>query len=391
MPAAAATGIRPPTTLVGMPAHITASSALDLLSFVPELVGFPPENSLVLVTFSGKTCSGTLRANLPDSGDGSRRQGILTRYVASLVDLVGRIKGIDTVVPVVFTAASCCTGTPHARLLARLETALADQGYDVHEFYVAADGWGRPGEQPRPRDELDSACQLRRLDPDALPVLGAPAEAARLPAADPDLLRRTAQAIDALEAAARAPEPLWFASYSANWSPDEIGPTAAALTARLLAVPWARDVLLITWTWGAAAGRRAVRFQDRYVEGERVDDEQIALALVGRGGMGRPGGDGILRAIEVLRAVAILLPEPERCPCLAALAWLNWALGRSSVATEYVSAALTIDRAYSFAQLVNDILQRGTLPEWAFAGAGDRLARSSVDENGPEWSDGIPV
>ena len=53
-------------TLVAMPERIVATDTLDLLSHVPELIGFEPERSLVLITMSGSTTCGTFRVDVPD-------------------------------------------------------------------------------------------------------------------------------------------------------------------------------------------------------------------------------------------------------------------------------------------------------------------------------------
>ncbi|GAB2461743.1 hypothetical protein HD599_001011 [Conyzicola lurida] len=48
------------------------------------------------------------------------------------------------------------------------------------------------------------------------------------------------------------------------------------------------------------------------------------------------------------------------------LAWLNWALGRSSVAHRFVVAAAEIDDEYGLVEIISTMLDRGFLPEWAF-------------------------
>ena len=59
----------------------------------------------------------------------------------------------------------------------------------------------------------------------------------------------------------------------------------------------------------------------------------------------------------------------SRCceqPLLASLGWLSWALGRGSVAGEYVRRAREADPEYGFAELLDTMLGNGMLPEWAF-------------------------
>ena len=399
MPVGRTTGIRSRVTLVAMPDHVVATDPLELLSFVPELIGFEPANSLVLVTLRGTRTSGTLRVDLPGSdpggsleccagpgkavraGETGAPQGEerLTEYVSALLGMACRIPGANGLVPVVFTNGSCAAGTPHKELFVRLRSAARTAGFTVcDELYVAADGWGRADRPPRARAELDAAWRLRRLDPDSAPVGAPPAEEATLPAVGSKLRERTEAAMAALSSDDRVPDPVWFAEYSAGWPAADIGPAAAALTAAVLARPWARDIVLFTWAWGRSAGLRASRFQERHLRGDPVLDEDFALALAGRGGIGRPRIKDVSHAIELVRQVAARLREGERGPCLASLAWLQWALGRGSIAAEYARAALSADPDHGFAQLVHTMLERGMLPEWCFEdGAPDAPSRRS--------------
>jgi hypothetical protein len=291
----------------------------------------------------------------------------LAEYASSVVGMVCRIPGANGVIPIIFTDEPCAAGAPGAELFARLRVASRAAGFLVRDqLFVAADGWGRVGSRPRARAELDSAWRLRRLDPDAADVGLSPSEEAVLPSVPGQLVERTAAALAALGSRQRTPDPVWFAEYSARWRPNDIGPAAAALTAAILGQPWARDVVLFTWAWGSSVGTRALRFQERHLRGDSPVDEDIALALAGRGGIGRPHPHAVTHAIDLLRQVAARLPAENRCPCLASLAWLNWALGRGSVAGEYARAALAVGPDHGFAQLIHTVVERGMLPEWAF-------------------------
>jgi hypothetical protein len=360
-------------TLVAMPERIVATDTLDLLSHVPELIGFEPERSLVLITMSGSTTCGTFRVDLPDRPARDKRgrppKGVaLAEYAATVVGMACRVRRADAVVPIVFTDDSCAGGTPHAELFAELRTAAVSAGFTVRDaLFVASDGWGHEGEAARPRDELDAAWRLRRLDPDCLPVHDPPAREAELPEVDAAEIERTRSALDALRLEKRMPDPIWFAEFSAGWRTSAVGPASAALTARVFDDPSSRDVVLFTWMWGRTTGRRAWRFREQCATGAPVADEEIAMALVGLGRMPRPSAQGARRGIELVRHVAARLPAAERAPCLASLAWLNWALGRGSVAGEYVRAAHEADPGYPFAGLVETLLDAGALPEWAFA------------------------
>lgn len=358
-----------------MPAHVIASDPLDLLTLVPELIGFEPQNSLVLVAFRGARTCGALRVDLPDATASS---GQIRLWAQSALGVVRRLHDVDAVLPVVVTDEACDGGEPRGELVERLRRQASSMRLRISgPLYEACDAWGSYGGERRARGELDAARRLRRLDPDAAPVRGRPGEEVELDAVDDALVTRTATLLERLDDAGRSgesveqvPDPVWFAGYCAGWDPDAVGPAAAALTAHVLEQPWARDVALFTWAWGRAAGRRAFRFQERWRRGGPLRDERLASALAGEAVLGRPSVSGVEHAIGLLRRVAALLPATRRAPVLSSLAWLSWALGRGSVAGGYVALARECDAGYGFAELVETMLDRSMLPQWAFGSGG---------------------
>jgi hypothetical protein len=355
-----------------MPAHVIASRPLDLLAVIPELIGFEPSDSLVLVALHGTTTCGTLRIDLPSQAERASEQ--LTAYASTALGFVCKMRGAEAVLPVVFTERSCDGGEPCEALVAALRAQASAAGLRVPDvLYVTADAWGSYGAARRARSELDAARELRRLDPDFSVVHESASAEAMLSAEDPARVARTSALLEDLENASRSqhgmesvPDPVWFAEYSLGWDPEGIGPAAAALTAHVLGRPWARDVALFTWSWGRGAGQRALRFQERWRRGAPLRDERLATALAGAATLGRPSAEAVEHAIAMLRRVAAMLPDDRRAPVLASLAWLNWALGRSSVASRYAVRARECDPRYGFAELVETMLGRGLLPEWAF-------------------------
>ncbi|MHA7987112.1 DUF4192 family protein [Rathayibacter sp. CAU 1779] len=377
-----------------MSEHLVASDPLSLLSVVPDLVGFEPRESLVLVTFCGKTSSGTFRVDLPPdappapegpldecaSSESEHERATTPRQLATaLLESVRRIPGVDRILPIVYTDASCADGPPHIGMVSEIgRAASARRIRMIDALYVAADGWGSYTGEARPRREVDAVTRLRRLDPD-VPDLGpSPREAAMLPPVSERDRRRTATALAAVDHDGSDVDPVWLAGYSAGWRPGDVGPAASALLTGVLADPAARDVLLYTWAWGSRAGRRAVRFQERFLRGGPVVDARFAAAFSGAATLGRPDVPSVEHAIALLRRVAAHLAETQRAPALAALAWLSWTLGRSSVAGEYVRQARAADPSYGLAELLDAILSHGVLPEWAFiADSSSRAGRRS--------------
>jgi hypothetical protein len=80
----------------------------------------------------------------------------------------------------------------------------------------------------------------------------------------------------------------------------------------------------------------------------------------------RPEVARVESAVLLVKQLAASAPRPCRPPLLCMLAWLNWALGRSSVADRFVRVAEELDPTYGLAEVLRSVLDRGMLPEWAF-------------------------
>lgn len=352
---------------------VVASDSLSLLALIPELIGFEPTSSMVLVTFRAGSSCAAVRVDLPpDDGGGGRvggaRSDELRRFATTLIGIVCRVQGVDGLLAVTYGECTRPGDAPATELVAELRRAASDAGFKLLDaLYVSSHGWGDyEGCRHGDRAELDAALGLRRADPDATELRPSPREEAALPVASAAEKRRAAQALTVLRSRDDRPDPVWFAEYSASWPDGRTGPVAAALTAHVLSQPFARDAALFTWGWGSRFGRRALRFEERHRQGQPPDDAQIALGLAGKGGLPRPSEHGVQRAIRLLRQVAATVTGADGAPMLASLAWLNWALGRGSVAAEYVDQARTADPDYPFAELIETMLDAGMLPEWVF-------------------------
>lgn len=364
----------------------TATDAATLIAMVPELVGFVPQDSLVLVVFSGRRSCGTYRVNLPDPDRPERYK----HYVTTLLGMLCRLRGADGVLPIVYTddRYAECDGIPRATLAARVLERARSAGFRVLDAYcVAADGWGSylGSQRRRDRGSLDAARQARRGAPDARPVAATPEAEAALPSVT---LQGSSETLDALAAVS--------AQQLRECSPVELaesvvrsGATVSAHTAALLALvaesPADRDVLLYTWAWGPAVGQQAGALNARLLGAEITgatldslgeDERDLALALGGRSRLPRPPVGRVLQAAAALKAAAALAPEELRCPLLTMLAWLHWSLGRGSVAGAFLDRARALNEAYPLAVLLGRLVESGSIPEWAYSGS-DRPARAA--------------
>ena len=402
-----------------MPTIVKAARAEDFLAIVPRLVGFAPKDSIVLVAFRGRRTCGAIRFDLP----GTKTAASVTdetmpddtnaefhrRVATTIVGTLSKIPGVDAVVPVVYTDERFADSAriPRGPFVGSVIDRLRYSGFRVRDaLCVAADGWG---------SYLDDTCPPSGRPLAAItdsPVLvGLPADDAQADAVEQGavlpsvtlfraervarLVRRFAELIDgdtalgdtALDNTAARYAQINRAIGLPSWrEPGEVesllgtpaafeailrhpcgdlDPVVAAFVIATVRSPAMRDVIMLQWAFDLETGVRVLRDARRFALGAPADELDSAVLMLGEGPRPRP--ERVLSAIETLKAIAALAPRALRPPLLCMLAWLNWALGRSSLAHLFVRAAEDIDPNYGLAEVMRQVLDRGMLPEWAFA------------------------
>ena len=140
----------------------------------------------------------------------------------------------------------------------------------------------------------------------------------------------------------------------------------AAALIWMMRIPSVRDSALLVWAFGEDPWGSAAEDGPGLLVGGRMTDQAAAALLWGEGP--RPDVDRVEAAILLLGYLGASAPRSARVPILTMLAWLHWALGRSSVAGKFVELALAIAPDYSLAEIIGGMLAAGRLPEWAFDG-----------------------
>lgn len=358
---------------------IKAHNPADLLAMVPALVGFEPRNSVVILGFAGNRTCGSLRYDLPPQ---AHERGVIDRIVATLL----RIPSLDNAVIVIRTDRPfpARLGAPHVRLAKALARSLRSSGIGVKESLChAADGWASyldPKTPPggHPLSDIDTSLIHHEMPEDLRAQRMHPLADGRIPSVDDKELDATASQIvelDALHAELeKAPPgtafglsrendrdwgalevcrdlPLFFEGVL-DWDADDVK-HGAGLLLFVLKGPPLRDRAMLQWATNLSVG-------------DDLDDNPLAHSELMLGEGPRPDVRRIERAIALLTAVIARAEDKYRPAPLCMLAWLNWALGRSSIAGRHIDEALTIDPDYSMAQLQFTILSNGMLPAWAF-------------------------
>ncbi|WP_166784103.1 DUF4192 domain-containing protein [Cryobacterium suzukii] len=409
------------------PTIVKAQKAQDFLALVPQLLGFAPETSAVLVAFRGNRTCGALRFNLPDDGAPHK---VYKRIATTLAGMLCKIPGVDAVVPVIYTGDSFndAVGIPREQFAEILNRRLEWSGFLLRDsLCVAADAWG---------SYLDSECPagghplsdiaaspvnmaaneetgtklvrpLGTLQNGADPIgvnLATQERLARIYRRYRHLLARAENSPPLFSAFGVALDPIAIAEEALTWPNPPTEENAAALLV-LVQSPPNRDQIMVQFAFGRDEGVRAHDINGRYARlqhetGRSLDDlvaEEISIgdptaAHTGDIMLGlqceRPDIDRIRVAITLLRTVVAMAPRSARPAPLCMLAWLSWALGSGSVAGFFVDQALAIDSQYSMAILLELLLDSGHLPEWAFAVPRDD---DGDDDGAVEESDGYEL
>ncbi len=391
---------------------VKAANAAEFLSLVPHLLGFRARRSLVIIPFAASRSLGAMRFDLPgDETDAT------DRVASTIIGMVCRIAGADAVTAVVYTDARFGDEKrmPQRDLFDALERRADACGLRVTDaLCVAADAWGsyldpecpstgRPlgelGEEPaaaaslpEPTGDQTSGAALPEVDPvekerlaralaglaHAVTVLCGPEAAGsgragarpRAHDAEPEAAPTASTADDshridprALAAVCTLDDLPTLFEVALTWDTGALDPYDAAAITWCLSRPALRDIALVQWCGGLAAGDEALDAQLRWEQGEEYP-AHLAMHMWGEGI--QPDPDRLAAALELARRVAASAPRSARPGPLAMCAWLAWALGRSTHADIYALEACEIDPEHGLAEIVRSFVHAGHLPEWAF-------------------------
>jgi hypothetical protein len=373
--------------LYTMTTIVKANGPADILAMIPSMVGFIPRNSVVLLAFRGKRTCGAMRFDLPGAGGIKVDAKIHKRFATTIVGTLCKLPTVDAVITVIYTDEEFAGGTaiPRAEFATVLGRRIELSGFEHRGSIThASDGWAShfeprvpPGGHPLSDiAESSASAQIPEDERESPNPLDLPK---RVPNAEPSAMARTKKRLamyrrladsvgddDSEAPAALAPIydiPL-FAEDALTWDAAATE-SFGALLAFMVQGPPVRDLVMLQWASDLAVGDQLWEEGSHSDQVQRTAGVDIGGLMVGQ--YARPDPDRIERGIALLLHLVAQLADAKRPPLLCMLAWLNWALGRSSRAAVYLDEALAIDPQYSMAQLLNTMLRNGMLPEWAFA------------------------
>lgn len=401
--------------------RVTVSRPEDILGFIPHALGHWPKESLVAITLRGQTLGATLRVDLPPE----KSESVLSAYSRRIAEYLEADHDADGALLAIFSDDGWKDGgivRGNVPLLAALELVLARRGLALRDaWFIGSDYWrsafctdvaccpipGRPVDQILD-SRLNAEMVFRGSSVRESPRLLGPADE---PAVDPEFLEAEAATLE--EMLRRWQSKKTFEQLLDVWIrvldyglPEKTDLEAAAFLRASLRVPAWRDAVVVLAAAGkgvARGGAEAFRlFSPEGDDGETLlipsglrRDSPAAGELPARAkGDGASGGETPRTAasdINALRYGDVLLglypdnPDWDRLNALdrvlarlsrlsggegraAALTirgWIQWCKGSGSFADEFFSRADDEQRGYRLAELLGELVRRGTVCGWA--------------------------
>jgi hypothetical protein len=286
-----------------MPNHIVKTrEAHDFLALVPQLAGFTPENSVVLVAFRGNRTCGAVRFNLPEADVPAKVQ---KRIATSLIGTLCKIPGADALVPVVYTSDSVAAarGLPHARFAGSLTRRAELSGFLVRDaLCVASDAWGSYLDPDcpaggHPLSQIAESWVNDGVSDKGRRGLGSVVSGTELPAIDLAVKERVGVQYRRLqkgfgsngpgsalvEMIGEVVDPVELAEVALGWDTRALTGADAAALLYLVQGPGVRDQVMVQFAFGREVGAEAHAANLRYWELQRrtglTMDDIVALDL----------------------------------------------------------------------------------------------------------------
>ncbi|MDI3194679.1 DUF4192 domain-containing protein [Pseudarthrobacter sp. AL07] len=391
--------------------HLTVRGPEDILGFIPHSLGYWPADSLVAMTLQGNRLGATLRLDLP----GPETLADPRDYARTVRDYLRADGNADAALLACFTNDGWMEppGT-YRGLLDALQSELGAAGMPVRDAWYVGDAYWR-----------DAYC----TDPSCCPSPGRSVQAIRDSMLNAEMVFRGSSVGPAPEDGAHPPPTLSGAdrtailAYEETWaeqldrrrgSRDQFGQLMVQWEALLanvpgqvlpvneigylrasLRVPAWRDAVLVMAAAGQAAALAGAEKFDIFDAGCILAPVGPALlgfepsglasgagaAGWGPAGQGIPGIPGygevllgldpVVPAWHTLNSLDAVLEQLSACggqagaAALTGRGWIAWCRGRGSYAAAYLGRALEEQPGYRLAELMLELVRRGTLCGWA--------------------------
>lgn len=317
-----------------------AANAAAFLASVPHLIGFQPEQSVVMIPFQDRRSCGAVRFDLP--------RGEPAVAVDLFVGTLCRFEVAETVRVVVYSRGGIGSAgpLPESELAHALLARLRAVGFRAQEAWcVGADGWAEyAGEDPE-RHALEELSGAAGELSDAVPLRSV-AERATLPELPAGVVAEVRAEVDALldaHPSAELPEEDRAEAIGA------VGRAARGSTASLEPRAVARFIVLV---------QRLDRRRELLLEALWAGDRRAQARQT-------PPPATQVQHVIVFAAHAAACAAPTEMPAaLGFLAIAHWAAGRGSVAAIVIERALQLDPHDANLRALLQMLDAGITPPW---------------------------
>jgi hypothetical protein len=394
-----------------LPEHLTVHCPEDILGFIPHSLGYWPADSLVAMTLQGKRLGATLRLDLP----GPEVLADPKKFGLTVRDYLRADRQADGSLLVLFTNEGWmdgCLGSvqTYSGLLASLQAALGTAGMPVRDAWYVGDSYWReayctdvsccplPG---RPISDVRDSRLNAEMVYRGSSVGPAPEDQGTAPAPMPAEARAR---LRAAEAAWMVPLDLrrssreqfnvlldsWELLLGAGQCPAE--PLGQGFVRATLRVPAWRDAVLVMAAAGRAAASAGAEHFGIFDAGCRLTPVRPRGGWeAGKTGAGTsspgpaPGSEAAVPGYgEVLLGLEPPVPDwtsldnldrvleqlaaaggQAGAAALTGRGWIAWCRGRGSYAAAHLGLALEEEPGYRLAELLLELVRRGTLCGWA--------------------------
>lgn len=350
---------------------LSLERAEDVLAYIPHALGFHPNNSVVLLLMVEQKLEATLRVDLPSHDDHAAEAD---QWIAQVCDLISRLPGLTCAVGVVYQpdVESCPAGLPWMKLLSMLTEELEHRGTPLRQAWCHSEGrvWDYASRSPN-RDRIDAMhpelnpTSLRMVVAGSAPLSEPWDGQGVAPWAEAAEIRQLAQNLDGdfldsldVWASIVGMQP-FEAELLLRKDPMIPARLLGGLQSRLV-----RDMLPYLAGAGTVEAAQAVEILRYQRGGAPVQVSGLADFLLGRGDQ-YPQWDRIEHLWFICRDLLGVAQGEHRAALLCLLAWIEWAKGRGSMAMALLKGALKIVPDYRLARLLDQLLRRGIMPQWA--------------------------
>lgn len=326
---------------------MSASSAADVLAYVPHALGFAPRESFVFLTMQGKRLGATLRIDAPRQGDPAEFARVVLGYLS-------HDKNADGVLFIAYTDLPTLDGTkPFSDHAHALDAMLDAAGIPIRDSWlVSSADWvtyfceDADCCQPHRLEEItDSTLSARLVYEGSNP--------GRETVADPQFTGDHT-ILD------RIPEIIagWAITDPADWTAPVMAENRA-LWQETLGGEVSEDTAV-----QLLAALHAPAVRDRILADTiSTDDDPDTFAAVVIGQYtGTPDWERVDATQALLTGLLEFTPPEARAPLFAFLGWIHWYKGRSSIAAHYLAKAQDADPGHTLSGLLTQLVNTGTLP-----------------------------